>query len=71
MTVKKWEGTWPASCDGCEERLVDMKYFCDAKDNKGRWGLFCPNCHFILCAGRLGPGYGQKYDSKSLEKIGG
>jgi hypothetical protein len=53
----------------CGVWLPDEKYFVDAPDNQGHWGLFCPGCHDIYCDGRLGIGLGQKYDSKILEKV--
>jgi hypothetical protein len=67
--MKKWNGTWPTTCDMCGAYLPDEKYFCDARCNDGRWGLFCPTCHRDYCFGRLGVGSGQKYNSKTLEKI--
>ena len=68
---KKWFGTWPANCDVCGNNLSTYPYFCDARSNDGRWGLFCPQCHEDYCNGRLGTGSGQKYDSKTLEKLEG
>jgi hypothetical protein len=67
--IKKWYGSWPHTCDICGSNLPDEKYFVDAPDNQGHWGLFCPGCHDIYCDGRLGIGLGQKYDSKTLEKV--
>lgn len=67
---KRWLGSWPANCDQCATDLTKEKYFCDARTRRGPWGLFCPECFEWLCDG-LGIGRGQKYDSKTLEKIGG
>ena len=68
-TVRKWAGTWPSTCDMCGVWLPDEKYFVDASDNQGHWGLFCLQCHKDYCGSRLGIGLGQKYDSKTLEKV--
>ena len=70
-TKKKWFGTWPATCDACGAYLPDQEYFCDARTDRGDWGLFCPDCHRQYCSGRLGLGSGQKYDSKTLVKLEG
>lgn len=69
--VKKWRGSWPAKCDGCEIDLKTVLYFYDAPDREGHWGLWCPDCHLLDCGTQLGPGLGQEYDSKTLEKIEG
>jgi hypothetical protein len=68
---KKWVGTFPKLCDGCGRSLDKFEYFCDARASHGHWGLFCPSCHRSICGGKLGVGLGQKYDSKTLVKIGG
>lgn len=71
MEKKKWIGSWPANCDECKRDLAEMSCFYDARAISGRWGLFCPKCFNTVTFGRLGTGYGQKYDSKTLEKLEG
>jgi len=71
LPIRKWFGTWPAICNMCGSYLPDEKYFYDASDNQGDWGLFCPQCHKDYCGSRLGTGLGQKYDSKTLVKLEG
>lgn len=68
---KKWYGTWPSNCQRCGDDLSKTEYFCDARSITGQWLLCCPQCHQDICLGRLGTGKGQKYDSKTLEKIEG
>lgn len=67
---RKWLGTWPAKCNECGKSLDTLDHFYDARAYPGSWGLFCQECFEGLgCS--LGTGLGQKYNSKTLEKIGG
>ncbi len=68
-TPKKWIGTWPSDCDLCHIKLTTYNYFIDGVVGGGHWALMCPKCHDKFGQG-LGTGLGQKYDSKTLEKIG-
>jgi hypothetical protein len=68
---KKWFGTWPANCDECGESLKAQAVFYDARAISGHWGLFCDPCFRLVTFNKLGNGYGQKYDSKTLEKLEG
>lgn len=66
---KKWFGTWPAHCDLCNAELANKEFFVDgATSFRGQWALMCPVCFEAFGRG-LGPGRGQKYDSKTLEKL--
>ena len=67
---KKWMGTWPAECQLCDVELEACKYFVDGRTCVGPWALMCPLCHKGMGVG-LGTGKGQKYDSKTLEKMEG
>jgi hypothetical protein len=67
---KKWFGTWPANCDLCESDLNTHEYFVDGRTIFGPWALMCPRCHLVQ-GGHFGTGIGQKYDSKTLEKMEG
>lgn len=67
---KMWRGTWPGYCDICHTDLTAATYFYDAATKYGPWALVCPECFINHCFG-LGTGRGQKYDSKTLEKVGG
>ena len=69
-TEKKWLGTWPAKCDICKDLLSEDYYFVEGRTIKGPWALMCPICHQLNGVG-LGTGLGQKYDSKTLVKLGG
>ena len=68
--TKKWKGTWPAKCDFCHGELTKVDWFVDGRTKQGPWALMCPVCHLMDGVG-LGTGRGQKYDSKTLEKIEG
>lgn len=67
---QKWVGTWPSKCQICPVDLSQQKYFVDGKTKQGSWALMCPLCHIMYGVG-LGLGKGQKYDSKTLEKLEG
>jgi hypothetical protein len=68
---KKWYGTWPADCDLCDVDLEACNYFVDGRiKNSYTWAMMCPICHKFEGVG-LGTGRGQKYDSKTLEKLEG
>ena len=72
---KKWCGTWPANCEmhklaeGTDLPLSTCSYFVDGRTAYGYWALMCPVCHAEHGTG-FGIGSGQKYDSKTLVKIG-
>jgi hypothetical protein len=66
---KKWNRTWPHACDVCGASLELEPWFADAVTD-GRWRLACPECCDEMGV-RFGTGCGQKYDSKSLEKLEG
>ncbi|MBU1173502.1 MAG: hypothetical protein KKD44_28375 [Proteobacteria bacterium] len=69
--TKKWLGTWPAQCSLCGTSLAEEKYFVDGIEIESRrWALMCPSC-FKYSGEGLGTGRGQKYDSKTLEKLEG
>lgn len=52
----KWLGN--RKCDACGGEIQGTLY--DAKSAQGPWGTFCET-HFLLYAGCLGTGLGQKY----------
>lgn len=64
---KKWEGTTPTTCQACGGHFG--KFFYDAII-QGQWGMICHAC-FRDHGCRLGVGSGQKYNTKTLEKVGG
>jgi hypothetical protein len=74
--VSTWLGKWPAECDTCshlEMKATDLskqEFFIDGKTKMGPWALMCPKCFKHYGIG-LGTGYGQKYDSKTREKMEG
>jgi hypothetical protein len=58
-------------CDFCGRDCRDVgKTFIDGKTDRGPWGLMCSNCGIFHSVG-LGTGRGQRYDSKTLEKVEG
>lgn len=72
VTVR-WFGE--TECDFCEKLRQDPdlkkhEWFVDGKTKFGPWALMCPK-HFKQYGVGLGTGKGQKYDSKTLEKIEG
>lgn len=68
--MKRWNGTWPAKCDICKRPLNEKPFFFDGATGGGPWALMCPSCHAFYGVG-LGTGRGQKYDSKTREKVAG
>lgn len=68
---KKWSGS--TICDFCKSDL-DVPYhkpwFVDGRTIYGSWAVMCPDCWHELGLG-LGTGAGQKYDSRTLERIEG
>jgi hypothetical protein len=70
-TKKKWFGTWPAKCDLCGRELEKSSWFVDGRMAcSSSWALMCSACFHRIGVG-LGIGKGQRYDSNTLEKIGG
>ena len=68
MTVK-WLSP-VEDCDICKTNLNLQPFFYDAKTANGQWGLLCPFC-FLLEGCRVGTGRGQKYNTKTKEKVAG
>lgn len=62
----KWLGALPVKCDLCSAKLG--KVFYDGKTQFGPWGIMCHSCFTYKGCG-LGTGRGQKYDSKTGEKV--
>lgn len=65
---KQWLGS--QHCDFCHIDLHSVPYFFDAKTTYGAWAVMCPMCFMEHGYGKIGQGWGQKYNSK-FEKIGG
>jgi hypothetical protein len=65
---KKWMGS-SCKCDFCGKD--PKKFFVDGRTTFGPWALMCEKCYPSHGTGQLGLGYGQKYDAKTREKIGG
>jgi hypothetical protein len=60
----------PEACDTCGGKLKATPHFYDGKTRMGPWAWMCSPCFMRLGSG-LGTGKGQKYSSKSNEKVGG
>lgn len=70
MVTKRWMGSWPSTCDLCNQILTNYPTFIDGNTLRGHWALMCPPCHALYGTG-LGTGKGQKYSSSSLVKLEG
>lgn len=67
--VKKWLGLPPHTCEVCQGDLGSV--FIDGKiKTSSQWAVMCFSCHGSHGYG-LGVGKGQKYNTKTLEKIDG
>ena len=64
---KYWFGETPTNCDICGGRIGSVFY--DASTQYG-WAKLCHSC-FTSHRCKLGVGLGQKYNTKTLEKVGG
>jgi hypothetical protein len=69
VSKRRWLGK--TRCDFCGEDVRKHKEFFDAKTLLGPWALMCDKCFLMNGEGRIGLGWGQKYDGDTLEKIGG
>ena len=64
---KKWQGAKP-ECDLCGQ--PPQEFFVDGQvKGHSSWALMCQDC-FPRYGRGLGEGVGQKYDAKTLKKIG-
>ena len=72
--MKKWFGAFPTNCNWCHVEIKKptdehgIQAFYDANLSGIGWGLWCPGC-FKQFGGKLGIGLGQKYSTKTLEKL--
>jgi len=64
----KWSGSKPTDCQVCGGTLGSVFY--DAAMKIGQWALMCNSCFKQYGTG-LGTGRGQKYNTKTLEKVAG
>ena len=69
----KWLGS--KKCDVCCSLLSESKWFADCRirvTGRTTWAVVCEKCHAKLAISqKFGPGIGQKYDSKTFEKLEG
>lgn len=66
--------TWTGAtiCDFCGKDARQVgKTFIDGQTRYGPWALMCNSCYILEGINKLGPGYGQAYDSKTREKVAG
>ena len=67
--MKKWLGD--KKCNICFADVRNGDYFVDGRiQGMSSWALMCQDCYENLGAG-IGPGFGQKYNSKTFEKLEG
>lgn len=67
---RKWLST-VGYCDLCNTDLNNEQVFYDCQiPTYGHWGLICHNC-FKGHRCKTGTGAGQKYDTKTREKLEG
>jgi len=64
----KWMNPAPTKCNICGR--APQGRFVDGKTCMGPWALMCETCHEAFGVG-IGTGKGQKYDTRTLEKIDG
>ena len=58
-----WLSEPPETCDTCDTDITNT--FIDGKTAMGPWAFLCPSCfHFGPGTGRLGTGWGQKYEKQ-------
>ncbi len=65
---KKWYGQM--QCDMCKKELSKSKFFVDGMTNMGPWAVMCDDCYPKWGVG-IGAGWGQQYEGKTFNKIGG
>jgi hypothetical protein len=65
----KWLGGKPEECEACHGTLGSIFYDCFVRQ-MGAWAIVCHAC-FRSHKCKLGTGAGQKYNSKTLEKVAG
>lgn len=68
--TKKWLGDRPENCECCGGKIGEVFYDCRIPSYYTYWRLVCHNC-FIGQNCKLGTGHGQKYNTKTLEKLDG
>lgn len=65
--IARWLGK--AQCDFC--RTKESPFWYDTRTTHRPWALTCEDCYSKYGLGKLGQGYGQKYDGKTLLKLEG
>jgi hypothetical protein len=66
---KTWGGRRPQECQACHGTLGSIFYDCFVRQ-MGAWAIVCHAC-FRSHNCKIGTGMGQKYNTKTLEKLGG
>ena len=63
---KFYAGEPPENCDICAQALAheNVGTFYDARTLNGRWATLCPYCVTEHTFGRLGAGWGQRYEKQ-------
>ena len=69
IAMVKWQGQ--KQCDFCGDSIRNHRTFYDATTKAGYWALMCDECFSRYGIQRLGTGWGQEYDGKTLEKLRG
>ncbi len=68
--MTKWLGS--KTCDFCGIGINFVTWFADARTKNGQWALMCSKCHRThAMSQKFGPGIGQKYSGRTLEKLEG
>lgn len=65
----KWLSAKPKECQLCHKKFKEGDAFIDGAMKAGPWALMCEKCFKTLGVGRLGLGFGQKYDFKTCDKL--
>jgi hypothetical protein len=65
----KVKGASNVDCDMCNKHCGD--FYIDGKIKNGSWANMCIDCWKLYGVGKLGTGFGQKFDNKTGEKLEG
>lgn len=63
----KWIGTQPTHCQLCKAQLHIVFFDAQIPPDSG-WALICDRC-FRQARCKLGTGYGQAYNARTLEQV--
>lgn len=65
----KVTGSKNVNCDICKKPCGD--FYIDGRTKHGPWANMCASCWRLHGVGKLGTGFGQKFDNNTGEKLEG